>query len=157
MVRIHFFVLLEFNHSWMRTGRFRLFSWVLEWRAHKQPHGRFKFGRSILFLKLKTVTLILHVSIKVHLCPKYISKLDLVTVVEGDSKALFSIATTPRSREGCYFFLLIAQLTLGSNLMLSVKQACIKYHLIWIDLGLNLGLPDHWQIFYTSLKNWFFL
>ena len=31
-----------------------------------------------------------------------ISKLKLATVVEGDPKALFSIATTPRCREGRY-------------------------------------------------------
>ena len=31
----------------------------------------------------------------------------LPTIVEGDSKAPFSIATTPRCREGRYFFTMI--------------------------------------------------
>ena len=34
----------------------------------------------------------------------------LATVVESDQKAPFSIATTPRCREGCYSFLWIASL-----------------------------------------------
>ena len=46
--------------------------------------------------------------------------------------------------------------------MLSVKQGGIKYHfsefLVWLDLGLNPSLPDHWRTFY-SLGHWpsFFL
>ena len=32
------------------------------------------------------------------------SKVKLVTVVEGDTKAPFSTTTTPRCRGGCYFF-----------------------------------------------------
>ena len=34
----------------------------------------------------------------------YIYKVKLVTVVGGDPKAPFSIATTPKCRGGCYFF-----------------------------------------------------
>ena len=34
-------------------------------------------------------------------------------------------------------------------ILLRVKQGCIKYHflksLVCLDLGLNLGLPDHWR------------
>ena len=41
--------------------------------------------------------------------------------------------------------------------MLSVKQSGIKYHffysLVWLDLGLNPGLPDHWRTLY-SLGQW---
>ena len=37
-------------------------------------------------------------------------KVKLATVVEGDPKALFSIATTPRCRGGCYSFPWIAPL-----------------------------------------------
>ena len=40
----------------------------------------------------------------------YISKVRLVTVVEGDLKAPFSIVTAPRCRRGHYFFLWIAPL-----------------------------------------------
>ena len=47
----------------------------------------------------------------------------------GDLKVPFSIVTTQRSREGCYFFPWIAKLTLDPYLiMLSVKQGGIKYH-----------------------------
>ena len=37
-------------------------------------------------------------------------KVKLATIVEGDPKAPFSIATTPRYRGGCYFFPWIAPL-----------------------------------------------
>ena len=66
-----------------------------------------------------------------HFCFRYISK--LATVVESDSKAPFSIATTLRCRGGCYslfYFTLDPFLT-----MLSVKQGGIKYHFlsVWYD------------------------
>ena len=52
----------------------------------------------------------------------------LATVVEGDSKASFSIATTPRCREGATPFPGLLHFTLGTYLiMLSVKQGGIKY------------------------------
>ena len=52
----------------------------------------------------------------------------MVTVVEGDPKAPFSIATTLRCREGRHYFPWIAPLTLYQYLiMLNVKQG-IKYH-----------------------------
>ena len=55
----------------------------------------------------------------------------LVTLVEGDPKAPFSIATTSRCRGGCYSFLWIALLYLDPYLiMLSVKQGGIKYHFL---------------------------
>ena len=40
----------------------------------------------------------------------YYKKVKLATVVEGDQKAPFSIATTPRCRGGRYYFPWIAQL-----------------------------------------------
>ena len=40
----------------------------------------------------------------------YKLKVKLVTVVEGDLKALFSIATTPRCRRGLYFILWLSPL-----------------------------------------------
>ena len=53
----------------------------------------------------------------------------LVSVVEGDLKVSFSIATTLRCRGGCYSFPWIAPLTLDLYLiMLSVKQWGIRYH-----------------------------
>ena len=52
----------------------------------------------------------------------------LTTLVEGDPKASFSIATTPICR-GRYSFPRIAPLTLDPYLiMLSVKQGGIKYY-----------------------------
>ena len=42
-------------------------------------------------------------------------------------------------------------------IMPSVKQGVIKYHffesLVWLDLGLNPSLPDHWWTLY-SLGQW---
>ena len=85
-------------------------------------------------------------------------KVKLATVVEGDPKAPFSIATTLRFRGGCYSFPGLLHFTLDPYLiMLSVKQGGIKYHffesLVWLDLGLNFGLPDHWRTLY-SLGQW---
>ena len=34
----------------------------------------------------------------------FVSKVNLATVVEGDQKAPFSVASTPRCRGGCYTF-----------------------------------------------------
>ena len=62
------------------------------------------------------------------------SKINIVvsswsTVVEGDSKAPFLTATTPRCRGGSYFFPWIAPLTFDLYLtMLSIKQGGIKYY-----------------------------
>ena len=62
------------------------------------------------------------------------SKVKLVTIVEGDLKAPFSIATTPRYRGGRNSFLWIAPLTLDVYLiLLSVKQWGIKYN-FWYDV-----------------------
>ena len=56
-------------------------------------------------------------------------KVKLATVVEGDQKAPFSIATTPRCMEGCYSFLGLLHFTLDTYLiLLSVMQGGIKYH-----------------------------
>ena len=50
------------------------------------------------------------------------------TGVEGDSKAPILMSTTPRFREGHYYFPWIAPLTLDPYLiMLSLKQRRIKY------------------------------
>ena len=59
------------------------------------------------------------------------------TVVEGDPKSPFSIATTSRCRGRCDLFPWIAPLTFYLYLiMLSIKQGGIKYHFLsrlWIE------------------------
>ena len=58
-------------------------------------------------------------------------KVRLATVVEGDPKAPFSIATTPRYWGRCYSLPWIAPLyPEPCLLMLSVKQGSIKYHFL---------------------------
>ena len=53
----------------------------------------------------------------------------LATVVEGDPKAPFSLATTPRYWEGQYIFPGLHNFTLDPYLkILTVKQGGIKYH-----------------------------
>ena len=54
-------------------------------------------------------------------------------IVDGVPKALFSIATTPRCREGRYSFPRISSLL--PLIMLSVKQGSTKYHFksLWYD------------------------
>ena len=53
----------------------------------------------------------------------------LATVVEGEQKAPFSIATTPRCREGATPFPGLLHFTLDTYLiLLRVKQGGIKYH-----------------------------
>ena len=66
-----------------------------------------------------------------------ISKVKLATIVEGNPKDPFSIATTPRCRGGRYSFPGLLYFTLDPYLiMLSVKQGGIKYHFLslWYDL-----------------------
>ena len=77
---------------------------------------------------------------------------------EGDPKAPFSIATTPRCREECYSIPWIAPLYPWS---LPYNAECwARWHqllffesLVWFNLGLNPGLPDHWWTPY-SLGQW---
>ena len=62
----------------------------------------------------------------------YSKKVKLMTVVEGDLKAPFSIATTLRYREGHYSFPGLLHFTLDPYfIMQSVKQSGIKYH-FWV-------------------------
>ena len=64
----------------------------------------------------------------------------MATVVEGDQKAPFSIATTPRCRGACYSFSWISPLSFDPYLkILSVKQGGIKYHV------LNLWYDSTWE------------
>ena len=93
---------------------------------------------NILFCKTFTVPYAQnHCAISQHMsiATKYIfidiSKVKLATVVEGNPKAPFSIATTPRCRGGCYSFPRWLYFTLDPHLiMLSVKQGGIKYHFL---------------------------
>ena len=60
----------------------------------------------------------------------------MATIVEGNPKAPFSIATRPRCRGGRYSFPGWLYFTLDPHLiMLSVKQGGIKYHFLslWYD------------------------
>ena len=71
----------------------------------------------------------------VHL-PYIVSKVKLAIIVEGNRKAPFSIATTPRCRGGGYSFPGLLYFTLDTYLIiLSVKQGGIKYHFLslWYD------------------------
>ena len=68
----------------------------------------------------------------------------LATVVKGDPKAPFSIATTPRCKGGGYSFLWLAPLypwSLPYNAECKVASSTIFESLVWLDLGLN---PGHW-------------
>ena len=72
----------------------------------------------------------------VQLDNHYINRGAWSTLVKGDPKAPFSIATTPRCRGSRYSFLWIAPLTLDPYfIMLSVKQEGIKYRFqcLWYD------------------------
>ena len=69
----------------------------------------------------------------------------LVTGVEGDLKAPFSIATTSRCREGTTPFPGLLHFTLDTYLiLLSVKQEVINYHFksLWYD-----ATKDRTQVF----------
>ena len=55
----------------------------------------------------------------------------MAATVEGDPKVPFSIATTPRCREGRYPNPVLLHFTLDPYLMFSVKQGGIKYH-FWV-------------------------
>ena len=60
----------------------------------------------------------------------------MATIVEGNPKAPFSIATTPRCRGGRYSFPGLLYFTFDPYLiMLNVKQGGIKYHFLslWYD------------------------
>ena len=84
----------------------------------------------------------------------YKEKVKLATLVEGDPKAPFSIATTQRCRGGRYSIPRIAPLYLWS---IPRNAECLaKWHqvpffesLVWLYLGLNPGLPGHWWTLYS--------
>ena len=66
-----------------------------------------------------------------------------MTLLEGDPKAPFSKATTPRYRRGHYCFPWITPITIDLYcIMLTVKQQGIKYHFqsLWYDSTRDLTL-----------------
>ena len=81
-------------------------------------------------------------------CILYV-KVKLATIVEGDPKAPFSIATTPRCWGGRYSIPRIAPLypwTVpynGWGVKARWYQVPFLKSLVWLDLGLNPGLPGH--------------
>ena len=86
----------------------------------------------------------------------YISKVKLATIVKGDQKAPFSIATTLRCRGGRYSFPLIAPLYL--RYVPNIAQCSTRKYqvpflksLVWHNLGLNPVLLDHWRTLYTHI------
>ena len=77
----------------------------------------------------------------------------MATLVEGDLKASFSIATTLRCREVCYSIPRIASLYPWSspyNAKCQARRHQVPFFesLMWLDLRLNPGLLDHWWTHY---------
>ena len=74
-----------------------------------------------------------------------------MTLVEGDPKALFSIATTPRCRGGHNSISWMAPLypwSLSYNAVLSkLATSTIFNSLVWLDLRLHPNFPEHWRRF----------
>ena len=83
-------------------------------------------------------------------------KVKLATVVEDDLKVPFSVATTPRWKGERYSFPCLLHFTQDPYLIMqSVKKGGIKYlfeFLVWLDQGLNPGLPSHWRTLYPNNK-----
>ena len=87
----------------------------------------------------------------------------MATIVEGNPKAPFSIATTPRCRGGRYSFPGWLYFTLDLHLiMLSVKQGGIKYHFLslwydstwdWTQVSRAIGEPQ-WCRAHWIFKQW---
>ena len=80
----------------------------------------------------------------------YKVKVKLATIVEGNPKAPFSIATTPMCRGGRYSFPGLLYFTLDSvpyNAECLARRHQVPFFesLVWLDLGLNPGLPGHWR------------
>ena len=75
-----------------------------------------------------------------------------MAVIEGNPKAAFSIATTPKSNGRCFFLLWIALLTLERfRLKVTLTQGSIKYYFkssVLVDLRLNSGVS--YIYIYTS-------
>ena len=107
-------------------------------KRHELPILSYASNSTTYFLQQELRYLIIYtcryviklIRTNVSLCPSLIIYIvSKLTVVEGDPKATFSVATTPRCRGGHNSFSWIDPLTLDPNfLMLNVKQGGIKYH-----------------------------
>ena len=71
----------------------------------------------------------------------------LATLVEGDPKVSFSIATKSWRRGGRYSIPRIAPLYPWS--LSKAASSGIFESLVWLDLGLNPDLLDHWRTHYS--------
>ena len=72
------------------------------------------------------------------------------------SKGFLSIVTTPRCRVGCYSFPWIAPLypwsvPYNAECYARRHQVAFFESSVWLDLGLNPGLPDHWRTLLTTM------
>ena len=76
----------------------------------------------------------------------------MATVVKGDQMAPFSIATTPRCRGGHYWIAPLYPWYVPYNAECSARRCQVPFFkpLVWLDLGLNPGLPDYWQTLYPQ-------
>ena len=76
----------------------------------------------------------------------------MVTVVEGDQKASFSIATTPgcRRRRALLLSLNCSTLPLICTAYCWVLSQEVWSTIFWHDLRLNPDLPDHWWTLYPQ-------
>ena len=88
------------------------------------------------------------------ICIKFRSliKVKLATIVEGDQKALFSIAATLRCRGGCYSFPWIPPLYPWYIPYIAeyCKEVSSTIFKVWCDLGLNPGLPGQWWTLFSN-------
>ena len=78
----------------------------------------------------------------------YCCKIKLATIAEDNQKAPFSIATTPRCSGGRYSFSWIAPLYpwyVPYIILCYARRYQVPFlkSLVWLDQGLNSGLPDH--------------
>ena len=80
----------------------------METQTRLSRHNKFISAENIITILSVLSDDTLHASLtNIYISKK---KVKLATIVEGDSKAPFSIATTPRCREGRYSFPRIAPL-----------------------------------------------
>ena len=80
------------------------------WYIKKKKKWNKSFKSIVLFISKSSIKMFLFGGNRLYLSVNTVSKVKLVTVVEGDQKAPFSITTTPRCRGGRYSFPWIAQL-----------------------------------------------
>ena len=132
---IFLFGLKRKKKSHLQNGSSKIF-----WQWHKMSQYGFKSIFQLLIIPLDTTINKLrfekHYPQKSSLFHLSICKVKLATIVEGNPKAPFSIATTPMCRGGRYSFPGLLYFTLDPYLiMLSAKQGSIKYHFLslWYD------------------------